>query len=233
MILQIKDANGNWVGIPAIQGTPGEGGGVERRILTIGGNPLLSDEDKAFVEDYFKYYLENGEYKPVELCIFTTGGMSYGKPYNNFYLVTNVDVHWQASYWVMHLTYNVTHDMKHYLYFNINAEGKITSYNSNSEFVMIPEGSGDWNTTTDNSADGLYNATEVYIRLQNINNNLYGFSYLIVPNGDTLGNYCYQDVVITTTDGLDNMVAHWYYTGSSIIINFSDSEYYVDYIAYK
>ena len=220
MILQIKDANGNWVGIPAIQGTPGESGGGRSIILSKYTN-TMTDEMKAFVEEMWQYYQTNNTVMPADIYIEMDGGTKAA---------------------VSSIYFDIRYNKLRMYIDTAQCYGDIVyMFDSNGVYSSVGEATNskdddsgnDWNTTSDIGDSGLYAATEVYMRLQNTNNNLYGFSYLVVPNGDTLGNYCYQDVVITTTDGLDNMVAHWYYNGSYIIVNYIDSEYYVDYIAYK
>ena len=194
------------------------GGGLERYVLTTGST--LSNEDKAFIQDYFKYYLENGEFKPIELY-YTQSGVAYGKPYNDLYLVSRIEPQWVSSYWELKLVYGVAYNYENYYTFCFNAEGNYIRHFYGSNFVEIPDG-GSWIETSDNSDSGLYDATEVYIlAYDNIDSN-YIFSHIYLGDYATMGNNSHSYYRFAGYDASESWEKYWYYDGSSIVLSSSD-----------
>ena len=194
------------------------GGGTEKYVLTI-SNPL-SDEDKAFLEDYLKYYIENNDFKPVELYI-TQKYKTYGKEQKNLVPITIIEPNWYNTYWNLRLVYGATYNSHNTLSINFNAEGKLTYSTYFGDFVEIPD-AGSWIETSDSYDSGIYDATEVYIlAYDNIDSN-YVFSHIYLGDYATMGNNSHSYYRFAGYDANESWERYWYYDGSSIVLSTSD-----------
>ena len=205
-------------------GTPIDvgGGGECRSIILPCYSNKLTDEHKAFLEEMWQYYMTNNAITPAD--IYIEMDMFYEKAVPSCISIdtSNKKIRMYVD------TQNYIGEVSYYSFID-----GVYSGNVGTNINWKDSSGGEWSTTSDAWEYDLYNAKEIYIQLQNTStNNIYGFSYLVVPNGTTLGNYCYHETAITTTDGMDDTVPYWYYTGSGISIG-NDNGYYVDYVAYK
>lgn len=210
MILQIKDANGNWVGIPAIQGTPGESGG-EVKNYYIDNYMSLTEEDIALLNRI----LENDE---RDWCINTSVGFMTGIKRESstklsFYLFSH-DI---SMYWSGYFSSTTNKITLSYVN-TIATQGYVDAAISNAG----GGGGGSWTCIDIGSHSDFYNCHEILIIFRNTNTDRYSCSYLVVPNNAILGHWSYNYVAIPTTDALDNSVGFWYYDGSGIWIENND-----------
>lgn len=194
------------------------GGGTEKYVITI-SNPL-SDEDKAFLEDYLKYYIENNDFKPVELYI-TQKYTTYGKAQKNLVPITIIEPNWYNTYWNLRLVFGATYNTHNTLSVNFNAEGKLTYSTYFGDFVEIPD-AGSWIETSDTYDSGLYDATEVYIlAYDNVDSN-YVFSHIYLGDYATMGNNSHSYYRFAGYDASESWERYWYYDGSSIVLSHHD-----------
>jgi hypothetical protein len=148
--------------------------------------------------------------------------VAYGKPYNDLYFVSRIEPQWVSSYWELKLVYGVAYNYENYYTFYFNAEGNYTRHSYGSNIVDIPEDSGSWIETSDNSDSGLYDATEVYIlAYDNIDSN-YIFSHVYLGDYATMGYNSHNYYRFAGYDTAESWERYWYYDGSSIVLSSSD-----------
>ena len=205
---------------------PGGGGGVERYYLPTEANKLTA-ENKAFIEDYWKYYLENDEFKEVDFYMFDYSSTYNGQCYKITY---HYGSNSQRS---LTLMYPKGDGGSRGLTFYFKEDGSYNTASNNNMDIALPDIGGDeWVFLGDGSGYDytLYNAHELFISFSHSPTGSYTFSHFIVPDsyGGIFGQFTWNKVAIATGDGLDNQTAFWYFDGWNITVEDYNGDYSVD-----
>jgi hypothetical protein len=191
----------------------------------------LTAEDKAFIEDYWKYYLENDEFKEVDFYICDYSSTYNGQCYKATYHYAGNN---QRNLSIM---YPKGDGGSRGLAFYFNADGSYNAASINTMDIALPDiGGDDWQFLDSGSGHDyeIYNAHEIFITFYHNPTGNYAFSHFIAPDsqGGMFGQYTWNKVAITTNDGMDNSTGFWYFDGYEICID-GNSDYQIDYVYLK
>jgi hypothetical protein len=122
----------------------------------------------------------------------------------------------------------------------LNTKDLFSAWVENRVSALIPspgggEGGSDWTITDELYGDNIYNAKEIFIRMQTNDNSRWVFSHFICnPTfNETIGNsYQQTNIAFSTPHGMDNQTPYWYFDGWNLNIT-CDGGYSNALVAYK
>lgn len=198
-------------------GSGGSGdGGAEAYYLPWWTNQL-TDEDKAFLEEYLAYYNTNGKLKPVDVYFYIG---------TNYYKAINILASNEA------LSFFTCQKIDRFDCINYSFTSGSYSGGWQYEYGVIDTGGWTWTSTNNDSS--LYNANEIYIMAYDNDSTMFITSHVILPEAYDLYEYVGRSFTFTTPKGIDYDTPYWSYDGSEISISSnSNSGYEIETIAYK
>ena len=207
----------------------GSSSGAETFTFNVGHYDGATDEEKAFVVDYYNYFNTNEKLKPVTIYLKK-------KWTGEVYAVGKVEV--QYANRIIKFYSASTDADKNILAAEFQLNSSLTKTNNTNMGILEPfisgggGGGGSWTHTYDSYDGNLYNATEIYVMLEPVSGAHKAFSYVVTPPYTVLGDYTYQEFHFTTPEGMEIGTPRWFYDGSSICLSSADN-CNIMYIAYK
>ena len=213
--------------ISSVGGGSSSGDGGVRIVRLYSNSDKITDEDKATIYQFYTETIANGKI-PNNVVFYCAS------PANSNVWVSITSIRCMSGGYISFQGEDCSSGSATSTYF-INGTMTTTSETSLSVGIsyFAPSGGDSWKYTIATGHYDLYNAKEIYILLQDSSDYKYITSYIILNEGNVLGDNTYKDYCFTTATAMDNSVPYWKFDGNEIQFYNLDSGYELINIAYK